>query len=416
MRSKILNIMPQILPFRSEAANEKQQISYCSMKLPVLFLCILAPLFASAQTNTNLSFNISGKLKKMKDTAAWVYLYYIADNNRITDSAEVQNGKYRFTGSINEPVLSRLSVKYKAGQTGMETPPDMEKDVATLFLAPGRLKLTSIDSFSNITVKGKASSAHKDYKRFEALSRPYNDSMRALSNVYNQYRNEGNTAQMKQVEDQAILLQERIKEKVFHSFIKAHPASPVSLLILEQYAGHDINIDEIEPLFNQLSSSVKAWPSALQFKERMDIAKRTSIGQMAADFTQNDTLGNPVSLSSLRGKYLLVDFWASWCGPCRAENPNVVSAFNKYKNKGFSVLGVSLDRPGAKAAWLKAIHDDRLTWTHVSDLQFWNNAVAQLYGIQSIPQNLLLDPTGRIIGKNLRGQDLHNKLEEVLGK
>ena len=94
----------------------------------------------------------------MKDTAAWVYLYYIADNNRITDSAEVQNGKYRFTGSINEPVLSRLSVKYKAGQTGMETPPDMEKDVATLFLAPGRLKLTSIDSFSNITVKGKASS------------------------------------------------------------------------------------------------------------------------------------------------------------------------------------------------------------------------------------------------------------------
>ena len=190
----------------------------------------------------------------------------------------------------------------------------------------------------------------------------------------------------------------------------------MSLLILQQYAGHDINIDEIEPLFNQLSATVKAWPSALQFKERMDIAKRTSIGQMAADFTQADTLGNPVSLSSLRGKYLLVDFWASWCGPCRAENPNVVNAFNKYKDKGFSVLGVSLDRPGAKAAWLKAIHDDKLAWTHVSDLQFWNNAVAQLYGIQSIPQNLLLDPTGRIIGKNLRGQDLHNKLEEVLGK
>ena len=386
------------------------------MKLLIFFLCILAPFFTVAQTSATHAFTISGKLKKMKDTAVRVYLYYVVDNNRVTDSAEVQNGKYRLTGYINEPVLSRLSVKYKSGQTGMEAPVDMQKDVATLFLAPGKLRVTSIDSFSNIRVKGKGSSAHKDYKKFEALNKPFNDSMQALSDVYNQYRNEGNAAKMKQVEDQAGLLEKSIKENVFHSFIKNHPASPVSLLILQQYAGHDINIDEIEPLFNQLSATVKAWPSALQFKERMDIAKRTSIGQMAADFTQADTLGNPVSLSSLRGKYLLVDFWASWCGPCRAENPNVVNAFNKYKDKGFSVLGVSLDRPGAKAAWLKAIHDDKLAWTHVSDLQFWNNAVAQLYGIQSIPQNLLLDPTGRIIGKNLRGQDLHNKLEEVLGK
>ena len=386
------------------------------MKLLIFFLCILAPFFTVAQTSATHAFTISGKLKKMKDTAVRVYLYYVVDNNRVTDSAEVQNGKYRLTGYINEPVLSRLSVKYKSGQTGMEAPVDMQKDVATLFLAPGKLRVTSIDSFSNIRVKGKGSSAHKDYKKFEALNKPFNDSMQALSDVYNQYRNEGKAAKMKQVEDQAGLLEKSIKENVFHSFIKNHPASPVSLLILQQYAGHDINIDEIEPLFNQLSATVKAWPSALQFKERMDIAKRTSIGQMAADFTQADTLGNPVSLSSLRGKYLLVDFWASWCGPCRAENPNVVNAFNKYKDKGFSVLGVSLDRPGAKAAWLKAIHDDKLAWTHVSDLQFWNNAVAQLYGIQSIPQNLLLDPTGRIIGKNLRGQDLHNKLEEVLGK
>jgi len=131
------------------------------------------------------------------------------------------------------------------------------------------------------------------------------------------------------------------------------------------------------------------------------------------DFTQNDTLGVPVALHSLKGKYLLVDFWASWCGPCRAENPNLVNTFNKYKEKGFQVLGISLDRPGAKERWLQAIHDDRLAWTHVSDLQFWDNAVAKQYGIQAIPQNLLLDPNGKIIAKNLKGEDLDKKLASI---
>ena len=135
---------------------------------------------------------------------------------------------------------------------------------------------------------------------------------------------------------------------------------------------------------------------------------------MAMDFTQNDTLGRPVTLSSLRGKYLLVDFWASWCGPCRAENPNVVKVFQKYKDRNFHIIGVSLDRPGQQEKWMKAIHDDKLEWTHVSDLQFWNNEVAKQYGINAIPQNLLLDPEGKIIAKNLRGEELEAKLGEAI--
>jgi peroxiredoxin len=141
-------------------------------------------------------------------------------------------------------------------------------------------------------------------------------------------------------------------------------------------------------------------------------SKVGKIGSDAVDFVQNDTSGNPVKLSSFRGKYVLIDFWASWCKPCRMENPTVVKAFNQYKSKNFTVLGVSLDR--SKDAWVKAIADDNLTWTHVSDLKFWSNVVAVKYKVESIPQNFLLDPNGKIIAKNLRGEQLLETLKGLL--
>jgi peroxiredoxin len=163
----------------------------------------------------------------------------------------------------------------------------------------------------------------------------------------------------------------------------------------------------------------KEWPDyeySKNFIAFVDKLKATAIGQPAPEIALPDPNGNVVTLSSMKGKYVLVDFWAKWCGPCRQENPNIVRAYNKYKDKGFTVFGVSLDR--SKEDWLKAIQDDGLTWTHVSDLKYWQSEAARIYGITGIPFSVLLDPNGVIIakGNNLRGAALHKKLEEVLNK
>ena len=153
----------------------------------------------------------------------------------------------------------------------------------------------------------------------------------------------------------------------------------------------------------------------LSQKKQQAIESRTvSIGKVIPDFQQEDPNGNMVSIQSLRGKYVLIDFWASWCGPCRQENPNVVKAFNRFKNKGFTVLGISLDK--SKEPWLEAVRKDKLTWLQLSDLKGWSNAVAQQFGINSIPQNFLIDPNGIVIDKNLRGAALEDRLAELFGK
>lgn len=380
------------------------------MRKILLFLGFL-PLFSAAQEKAK-PFSIQGKLKSLPHAPEWVFLQYRSNGEWKTDSARTQKGKFRFSGSLQEPVTATVRVKYAADEKGVRPAMVRNRDLAMIFIQPGKLKLTVTDSFSHLQLKG--SPGHTEFTALTTAGKSFEKRLEPLYAKYDGFYKAKDQQGMDQTEKEMDAINAEKKELVFADFIRKNTASPVALYALQQYAGWDINPDKVEPLFDVLSEENKARPSALLLKEDLEIAKKTGIGRIAMDFTQNDTLGQPVSLSSLRGRYLLVDFWASWCGPCRAENPNVVKVFQKFKDRNFHIIGVSLDRPGQKEKWMKAIHDDKLDWTHVSDLQFWNNEVAKQYGIKAIPQNLLLDPEGKIIAKNLRGEELDAKLSEAI--
>lgn len=375
----------------------------------ILFLAFFLPLFSVAQKSY---FKVVGDLKKVNASVDWVYLQFVVDGEWKTDSVQPKRGKYRFTGTIGEPVLGRLRIKQKAAEDGNIPAFNNKRDLASIFLEKGKTRVVSTDSFSNVQVSG--SLAHDEYVKLNEALQPFQEKLNTLYASYSEFKKNKDEANLNKTIDDINAVNDDIKESVYGIYVKKNPGSPVAVYAVKQYAGWDIDADKVEPLFAMLPASLQNWPSAIELKEKIEIAKKTGIGKIAMEFVQNDTLGIPVALSSFRGKYLLIDFWASWCGPCRDENPNVVKAFHKYKDKGFFVLGVSLDRPGQKEKWLKAIYDDQLYWTHVSDLKFWQNEVAVQYGINAIPQNLLLDPHGKIIAKNLRGEELDKKLEEFI--
>jgi peroxiredoxin len=204
------------------------------------------------------------------------------------------------------------------------------------------------------------------------------------------------------------------------SYLLAYADSTASPAVAMYALGMSQNLvspEQVKPVMEGLAKRFEKYPRITKLATDFNLAlTRPSqgdlVGKEAPDFELPDVNGKPFSLKSLRGKYVLVDFWASWCKPCRNENPNVVSAYQQFKDKNFTILGVSLDKE--KEGWVKAIADDQLTWSHVSDLKFWDSKVVPLYGIEGIPFNVLLDPEGKVIAKDLRGSELHAKLNEVL--
>jgi peroxiredoxin len=376
------------------------------MKKMILLALFAVPAAVLAQDN-----NFIIKAKVGADNApAKAYLMYSEGGKVFTDSAMVDNGALQFKGTVTEPIRAQLVLDHQGKGLGRLS---RGADVVLLYLEKSNIIITGRDSVKNALISG--SKINDENKSYNTLVAAPEKTMTILNSEYQ-------AASENQKNDKAFMdnLQAKYdkareeKRLLQCQYVKQNPDSYLSLLTLIELGEPEIEVTTIAPLFNGLSTTVRITPAGLEFAKSIATAHAVAIGATAPLFTQNDANDKAVSLASFRGKYVLLDFWASWCAPCRGENPNVVKAYNQYKNKNFTVLSVSLDRPGKKDAWLAAIKADGLEWTQVSDLKFWDNEVAKLYGIRAIPQNFLIGPDGKILDRNLRGDELNKKLASLL--
>jgi peroxiredoxin len=380
-------------------------MEYYFMKRALLTAVLLSPAVLFAQGEK--PFTIEGTVAQLQKPAK-VYLNIRKGDNAVLDSAAITNGRFMFKGTIKEPAMASLMMVI-ADPMAADMPRGMKRDILPIFLDNTTITITAQDSISKAVVKG--SPANDAYEKLNGMLKDVTVQIKMLQQEYRQLYMSRDEEGMKKLEPRFDELEAREKS-IMRNYLDKNPGSPIAMFALNQYAGYEINPAEVEPVFNHLDKKIKRSEAGKAFVQRMEAAKRTAVGQPAIDFSQAAADGRQVSLTSLRGKYVLVDFWASWCGPCRAENPNVVKAYSRYKEKGFEILGVSLD--DKKDKWLAAIQADNLSWIHVSDLRGWKNAAAELYSIRAIPQNLLIDPQGVIIAKNLRGDALESKLDEIM--
>lgn len=376
----------------------------------VFLLLLLGPsLTVCAQKSWQ--YKIKGNVGTGHDSSK-VVMQFPEDGKLVEDSAMIQNGMFELKGNRSEPIKVFLALTSKSKDANKRA----AVEVINLYLEPGVITVTSVNnSFRAAEIKGGP--VNKDYTVLSHLIKPQTDQLRQLMKDYAALSDaDKKDPAIKATRDSTLGKIRTAKNEQLKDYIIKNPRSLVSLDALIEYAGGALDYSTIHPMFEALSANVRKGKAAKTFAGRLEIARKTGIGQIAPDFAQADTSGTMIRLSSFRGKYVLLDFWASWCVPCRAENPHVVKAFQQYKDKGFTVLGVSLDKPDARDRWLKAIADDQLTWTQVSDLKFWNNEAAKLYGIQAIPQNYLIGPDGKVVAQNLRGDALHQQLKALLDK
>jgi peroxiredoxin len=361
---------------------------------------ILSTLHTSAQEKPAKKFEISGTVALRAFGTA--YLYYEKEGSITLDSSKVVNGKFKISGQIDRPVFARLVF------TPLTTDSTRPR-ILNFFMEPGVVKLSSTDTLKNVAVSGSKSDV--DFLPIRNALKVHNAKLGELNEEARRYQADQDTAGLTMVRKKMDDLEMDFKNQVYRRYAEQHLESQVSLYALDQVAGGYLNSEEIEPMFNKLSPEVRDSKAGRDFAKKIETAKATSKGGFLPDFSQPDTSGTLVSLSSFRGKYVLVDFWASWCMPCREESPRLVKAFRTYSGKGFTILGVSLDK--SKDSWLKAIRTDKLFWPQVSDLKYWDNEVAKKFDIRFVPQNMLIDPSGKILARNIHGDELDEALSEI---